>query len=680
MLFDPGRFGRHATLLLVASLLIVGVAPAAAPGTGSLAHVSPSFKVLSSSDTRAAGASLTPTSPRPAAITLSVAGVTPAALGLTWGATNDFTFSHYTVYESPNGSTGSFSAVATITTQSASDYSTASLTPGSTSYWYVVEQGLFSQTSNTVTATQPSLSYLNYTRPGPASATFNWTNNASYGGPVGFVEYALYERTQGGAPSLVATVANPATKTYTASGLTGGISYSFYLNTTDCYSGCGTSGVLYSTTQSNVVGFGTVLPLQASVSALRPVVDVGQSDQFICSPVGGVTPYTFAWNYGNGTFVPGPGSVGASFGSAGPAQVTCRVTDKNGTQARGATSLSVNPDPVLIASTSARSLDAGTALIFSCWGSGGTPPIALGWAFGDGDQNFLGNLSYTYHSAGKYTAVCTGTDTTGTQVAASIPLNVSPPFSLTSTVSSSSSAPGTALIFSAHPANGSGSYPTVRWSTGDGFTSPSAQFTHAYRTAGMFAVNVTVVDSNGGNATNHLSVTVSSITATVSLSSQSVRTSQSIRFSANASGGAGGPFNYSWSFGDGHSAYGATVTHAYSAAGTEHPTLTVTDRLGASTQVAASPVAVSTPPAPPPLVPWWVIALVIGLAVLALAILLYRRSRVRRSEALEAAMPWAPPTDPKSTVLGMKRCPSCGAANVPVRKTCSACGKDLPRG
>jgi PKD repeat protein len=74
---------------------------------------------------------------------------------------------------------------------------------------------------------------------------------------------------------------------------------------------------------------------------------------------------------------------------------------------------------------------------------------------------------------------------------------------------------------------------------------------------------------------------------------------QTISFVGTASGGTA-PYSYSWTFGDGSSRTGSTVTHAYSSAGTFTVVLTVNDS-GPQRQSATSrqDVMVITSPPPP---------------------------------------------------------------------------------
>jgi hypothetical protein len=102
----------------------------------------------------------------------------------------------------------------------------------------------------------------------------------------------------------------------------------------------------------------------------------------------------------------------------------------------------------------------------------------------------------------------------------------------------------------------------------------------------------------------------------------------------------------------------------------------VVDRLGQANVTLLPAVTVSTPP---PLVPLWLLALLVAIVIAAIVAVLYFRQRRRAADRMRASVPWAPPTAPNATVRGSKTCPSCGSSNVPLRTTCEACGADLPR-
>jgi len=80
----------------------------------------------------------------------------------------------------------------------------------------------------------------------------------------------------------------------------------------------------------------------------------------------------------------------------------------------------------------------------------------------------------------------------------------------------------------------------------------------------------------------------------------SPQTSQQVSFTASASGGTG-PYNFTWTFGDGATGTGTIVYHTYSTAGSYNVLLTAKDS-SPSPQTASSQqaITVTSPPPPPP--------------------------------------------------------------------------------
>jgi PKD repeat protein len=122
--------------------------------------------------------------------------------------------------------------------------------------------------------------------------------------------------------------------------------------------------------------------------------------------------------------------------------------------------------------------------------------------------------------------------------------------------------------------------PTITWSATAGSVSAAGLFT-----AGSSPGSATVSASAGGK-TGSGAVTVTlapSITSPPTVNGP-VTINVPVTFSSNATDPAGGTLTYHWTFGDGSSTNGATVTHTYTSAGNFTLTLTITSSLsGGST-------------------------------------------------------------------------------------------------
>jgi PKD repeat protein len=129
---------------------------------------------------------------------------------------------------------------------------------------------------------------------------------------------------------------------------------------------------------------------------------------------------------------------------------------------------------------------------------------------------------------------------------------------------------------------------------------PTLTVSHAYSSTGSFIPSVNVTDSAG------LVASASSLTAIVVTAGPTIVASASptvvdigapVAFSASATVPGTPPITYSWKFGDGGtSTAGASVTYAYSTAGTYRASVTGTDS-GGLTSTANLTILVNSPPA-----------------------------------------------------------------------------------
>lgn len=138
------------------------------------------------------------------------------------------------------------------------------------------------------------------------------------------------------------------------------------------------------------------------------------------------------------------------------------------------------------------------------------------------------------------------------------------------------------------------------WNFGDG-TTPGAGPTaaHVYAAAGTYTATLTVVDDDGALDSTTFDVVVTIANQPPVATFTSGCTGLSCSFDGSASGDPDGSVvGYAWTFGDGGSATGASVTHAYGAAGTYTVSLTVTDDRGGTNATTRSVTVVDPNAAP----------------------------------------------------------------------------------
>src|SRR3989449_340816 len=331
--------------------------------------------------------------------------------------------------------------------------------------------------------------------------------------------------------------------------------------------------------------------LSAHVSADRSAADVDQSITFACSASGGTPPYVYAWTLSDGGIGTGP-TVTHSFGSPGPYDATCTVTDVLLGIASASKSVVISPLPSVTASVDHNLAAPGTVLTFSASPSGGDGSFSFEWTFGDGSSGSGAPATHAYTAAGSYQATVTATDGNGGTASSFRSVTISD-ISVTANVSPTSGDATTIFTFTASASGGSGAPYSFSWTYGDRTTGTGSPVTHSYTAGGSYSPAVTATDSLGGTKiaptqTVSVSAPPAPLGATVNAPRQAADVGQSVSFTCSATGGPGGFTGYAWSLGDGATGSGIQVAHAFAQPASYQASVVVTDANGGTASGSVS--------------------------------------------------------------------------------------------
>lgn len=385
-----------------------------------------------------------------------------------------------------------------------------------------------------------------------------------------------------------------ASHTYTATG-----TYPVTLTVTD------NSGSTAASTQN--ISVAPAPPNKPPAAAFTSTADdlSGAFDASTSTDLDG-TITNYAWSYGDGSTGTGMTSSRV-YAAPGTYTVKLTVTDNDGATAIVSHDITVTappPPPNQKPTAAFTSTATDLAVVFDGSGSKDTDGTiaSYAWNYGDGTSGTGVKPSHTYTAAGNYSVTLSVTDNAGaTDTATSTitvmkppPANQPPVAAFTSTVSNLS-----VSLDGSTSKDPDGTIASYAWNYGDGTTGTGVKPSHVYATAGTYQVVLKVTDNKGATNSVTKPVTTAALNVPPTAAFTSTTADLVALFDASTSKDSDGTIGgYAWTFGDGGTGTGVKPSHTFTAAGTYHVTLKVTDNAGASTSitndvtVSAAPVTV----------------------------------------------------------------------------------------
>ncbi len=237
--------------------------------------------------------------------------------------------------------------------------------------------------------------------------------------------------------------------------------------------------------------------------------------------------------------------------------------------------------------------------------------IETRWDLGDPadtGSKLEGAIAHQFRAPGTYVVKLTVTDNEGAMNSQQVAVVVTdPPPLADGTVNDLAPHPGDKVEFDGSASSDPyGKIVSYQWDFGDGTTASTVKASHAYKSGGAYVVTLTVTDDAGQTGQDTLSMDVkagatnctpgnggtcggSTATPLAVIEILGISTCTGgkvgvpVRFDGTASRpGTGTIVLYQWDFGDGTSASGPTVEHAYAYASRYVVVLTVTNSVGAA--------------------------------------------------------------------------------------------------
>jgi len=298
----------------------------------------------------------------------------------------------------------------------------------------------------------------------------------------------------------------------------------------------------------------------------------------------GADAQPYVWDFGDGETATGSLTPSHTYTDNGEYVVTLTVTDKDGGSDVDTLTVTVND----LAPTAAftwwpEPQNEGGAVSFMDASTTG-PDDIVSWAWTiDGQGYSERKPTHVFADDGSYTVTLTVTDDDGSADTVSYVVTVVNVAPSVDSGADQTASEGEAIAFTGAFSDPGADTHSIVWSFGDGrFAEGTLTPTHTYADDGVYTVTLTVTDDDGGVGVDTLTVVVVNVAPVVEAGADSAaKEGASVAFSGSFTDPGADTHTYVWDFGDGSTAVGLDVSHAYGHEGVYTVTLTVTDDDGA---------------------------------------------------------------------------------------------------
>jgi PKD repeat protein len=164
--------------------------------------------------------------------------------------------------------------------------------------------------------------------------------------------------------------------------------------------------------------------MSATITASKTTVDAGQAVDFTSVVTGGLSPYAYSWNFGDGSPTSSAQNPTHTYSGSGTQIVTFTATDSAGGTIHRTVSIAVNAAVTASASATPTTVAPGATVSFTATGGGGTGTYTYAWRFGDGGSSAVQDPTHSYATAGTYTATLWVNDSLGGSATSTVSVDV----------------------------------------------------------------------------------------------------------------------------------------------------------------------------------------------------------------------------------------------------------------